>query len=147
MEPHANKRHYERIPSIGESSLEDTLSVEKGTFFVYYLVFCVCIGGFLFGYDTGGKEFVKIVFFFYVCVCVCHSNITYLVYSDIRCLTANAKRLFNVHETKRIGRICNHIWSHFFRILCWARKYIYRIYVYMHSFIFFFSLVVIRQIW
>jgi SP family myo-inositol transporter-like MFS transporter 13 len=28
----------------------------KATFFVYVLVFCVCVGGFLFGYDTGGMS-------------------------------------------------------------------------------------------
>jgi SP family myo-inositol transporter-like MFS transporter 13 len=30
----------------------------KATFFVYVLVFCVCLSGFLFGYDTGGKFWV-----------------------------------------------------------------------------------------
>lgn len=51
-----NKQQYERIPSIGENSQISVLQEEKGTAFVYYLVFCVCIGGFLFGYDTGGNS-------------------------------------------------------------------------------------------
>jgi SP family myo-inositol transporter-like MFS transporter 13 len=53
-----NKQQYERIPSIGENSQIDSpyvVNEEKGAAFVYYLVFCVCIGGFLFGYDTGGS--------------------------------------------------------------------------------------------
>jgi hypothetical protein len=44
-----NKQQYERIPSLGENSSIQQLNVnteEKTTLFVYYLVFCVCIGGF-----------------------------------------------------------------------------------------------------
>jgi hypothetical protein len=34
----------------------------KASPFVYVLVICVCVGGFLFGYDTGGKQHDKIFF-------------------------------------------------------------------------------------
>ncbi|KAI8889435.1 general substrate transporter [Backusella circina FSU 941] len=42
---------YERLPSLNEQ--EPQKQEKKGTFFIYSLVFCVCISGFLFGYDTG----------------------------------------------------------------------------------------------
>ncbi|KAI8982622.1 general substrate transporter [Pilobolus umbonatus] len=41
-----NKQVYERVPLIDSKE-------EPPTFYVYALVLCVCISGFLFGYDTG----------------------------------------------------------------------------------------------
>ena len=50
-----NQQHYEPISTETQVQQGPDNSREKPTVFVYYLVFCVCIGGFLFGYDTGGN--------------------------------------------------------------------------------------------
>lgn len=46
--------HDEIFEPHEEISDESELTA-KATPFVYMLVMCVCVGGFLFGYDTGGK--------------------------------------------------------------------------------------------
>lgn len=42
-------------------SLPVEQEIGQATLFVYVLVFCVCVGGFLFGYDTGGKAWAIII--------------------------------------------------------------------------------------
>lgn len=45
-----------------EEHLDKSEKEAKATFFVYMLVVCVCVGGFLFGYDTGGNYITIYVF-------------------------------------------------------------------------------------
>lgn len=79
---------YERIPSLSELHPQNNLDIpteEKPTVFVYYLVFCVCIGGFLFGYDTGGKDIRNTLYVQSV------TKLNYYYYSHIRCIATFAR--------------------------------------------------------
>ena len=46
---------HEEIFEPHEEISDDPEITTKGTPYVYMLVISICIGGFLFGYDTGGK--------------------------------------------------------------------------------------------
>lgn len=109
-----NKQQYERIPSIGENSETNSHNLhkeeEKGTAFVYYLVFCVCIGGFLFGYDTGG---------FYIDITIQFDSFTHKNNSYIWSITAITKGLCNVHSREGMDRRRYNIGCNFWWILRW----------------------------
>ena len=50
------RRDYETLSSSEqEEALLLNSNTEQKTTYVYFLVFSVCLSGFLFGYDTGGK--------------------------------------------------------------------------------------------
>lgn len=44
----------EEIYDSHEENSDESEKEAKASLFVYMLVICVCVGGFLFGYDTGG---------------------------------------------------------------------------------------------
>jgi SP family myo-inositol transporter-like MFS transporter 13 len=46
---------HEEIFDPHEEISDESEMTGRASPFVYMLVICVCIGGFLFGYDTGGK--------------------------------------------------------------------------------------------